>query len=244
MQPGWVLGRRILRDVASGLRDLVLPPVCLACGSAALDLCSACRAGLRSRPRHGCWRCGEALSSVEERCAADHRELRGLAWHVAAFDFHGTGGSLVRRFKLDANAAAGRWLARAMSHAVAPRLGGAWRRARLVPVPLHASRRRERGFDQAEWLARQVSLRLGGRSKVVSALRRVLATRPQGDPRVQSREGNVESAFAMSSPRSIAGRAVVLVDDVFTSGATARACAALLRSGGATEVALLTACRS
>ena len=70
------------------------------------------------------------------------------------------------------------------------------------------------------------------------------ATLPQGDPRVTSREGNVEGAFVVRRPRRIAGRRIVLVDDVFTSGATGRACAGLLREAGAAEVAMATACRS
>ncbi|MCB9889882.1 MAG: ComF family protein [Planctomycetes bacterium] len=244
MRPQWVIGRRILREVTAGLRDLVLPPACLGCGGPAQELCPACLAGLRPRPEVGCRRCGEPLTAEAGRCVADHSALRGLAWHVAAFDFHGTGGALVRRFKLDANAAAGHCLARALSRRLGARLAGPWRRACLVPVPLHPSRRRERGFDQAVWLARQVSLRLGGRHLPVCALARRQATRPQGDPRVLSRERNVADAFVLRTSREVAGKPVVLLDDVFTSGATARACAALLRQAGATAVALATACRS
>lgn len=70
------------------------------------------------------------------------------------------------------------------------------------------------------------------------------ATLPQGDPRVTSRQGNVEGAFVVRRSRRIAGRRIVLVDDVFTSGATGRACAGLLREAGAAEVAMATACRS
>lgn len=163
--------------------------------------------------------------------------------HAAPFRFAGAGGALVRRFKLDGDASAGRWLARAMAQAWAPHAAGAGRKAVLVPAPLHAVRRRERGFDQAEWLARAVAARLGlGVACGVLARRR--ATLPQGDPRVTSREGNVEGAFVVVRRRPILGRSVVLVDDVFTSGATARACAEVLLAAGAGEVAVLTACRS
>jgi predicted amidophosphoribosyltransferase len=61
---------------------------------------------------------------------------------------------------------------------------------------------------------------------------------------VLSRQRNVEAAFAVARPGRISGRRVVLVDDVFTSGATARTCARLLRGAGALEVAMLAACRS
>jgi ComF family protein len=178
-----------------------------------------------------------------ESCGGDHRELQLVARLVAPFRFVGTGGALVRRFKLDANAAAGTWLVRAMAGAWRAAARGVWHRALLVPVPLHVSRRRERGFDQAEWLARGLARRLG-LEVMPGVLARLHATLPQGDPRVLSRQRNVEGAFSVVRPGRITGRRVVLVDDVFTSGATARTCARLLRSAGALEVAMLAACRS
>ena len=113
----------------------------------------------------------------------------------------------------------------------------------LAPVPLHRARLRQRGFDQAAWLARRVAARLRLRV-AVGALARVRATRPQGDPLVTSRAGNVRGAFAVRRAGAVDGRDVLLVDDVFTTGATARACARLLRAAGAQSVSLLTACRS
>ena len=149
----------------------------------------------------------------------------------------------MRRFKLDADAAAGAWLLRAMADCWRAVPSGVWHRAVLVPVPLHAARLRERGFDQAEWLGRGLAVRLG--LEVLSGvLARTRATLPQGDPRVLSRPANVEGAFTVVRPWSITGRRVVIVDDVFTSGATARCCAGLLRAAGAVEVAMLAACRS
>lgn len=176
-------------------------------------------------------------------CGADHRDLRHLEFHAAPFRYAGTGGSLVRRFKLDGEAAAGHLLARAMADSLRSRLGGPWRRALLIPVPLHARRRRERGFDQALWLAQQVGRRLG-LEVAPAVLERVRVTLPQGDPRVTSREQNVAGVFALRRQRAILARKLILVDDVFTSGATLRACASLLLAAGAGEVAAVTACRS
>ncbi|MFY9345342.1 MAG: hypothetical protein WAT39_22820 [Planctomycetota bacterium] len=119
----------------------------------------------------------------------------------------------------------------------------AWRRAVLVPVPLHPARRRRRGFDQTAWLATGLGERLGLEVRL-GALARTRPTLPQGDPRVQSRAANVEGAFAVGRPGGVAGRHLILVDDVFTSGATARACAGVLREAGGVAVAVLTACRS
>lgn len=183
------------------------------------------------------------LPAVDAPCPDDHRDLRWIRRLVAPLSYAGTGGALVRRFKLDADAAAAAWLLQTMAAAWQDAAGPAWRRACLVPVPLHRQRRRERGFDQAGWLAAGLGARLGLAVRP-GVLVRTRATLPQGDPRVLSRGGNVEGAFAVRRGVGIRGRRVVLVDDVFTSGATARACAELLRGAGAIEVAVLTACRS
>jgi ComF family protein len=111
----------------------------------------------------------------------------------------------------------------------------------LVPVPLHWSRRWRRGFNQAEVLARAVGRR-HGLSVQRRLLRRVRGTPPQhGD--AGSRRRNVRDAFAVPRPARCAGRRLLLIDDVFTTGATANACAAALRSAGAAAVGVLTLAR-
>lgn len=111
----------------------------------------------------------------------------------------------------------------------------------LVPVPLHWSRRWRRGFNQAEVLARAVGRR-HGLSVQRRLLRRVRATPPQhGD--AGSRRRNLRDAFAVPCIERCAGSRLLLIDDVFTTGATANACAAALRSAGAAAVGVLTLAR-
>lgn len=241
--------RRSARELRRALLDLVLPPHCPGCGAGAEEvlpgrsLCGPCEAGLEWMPRTGCPRCGEAVAELgPARCTADHRPLQGLVFAVAAARYRGTGGALVRRLKLAGDFGALRVLGDRVARVLRPRLLGPFRRAVLVPVPLHRARRRARGFDQAERLAQAVADRLG--IEVVEALTRQRATLPQGDPRTTSRERNVEGAFAMRGRVPIAGRPVVLVDDVATSFATVRACAAVLMDRGASAVAVATACRA
>ena len=126
-----------------------------------------------------------------------------------------------------------------------------------VPVPLHAARRRARGFNQAHDLAAGLGL------PVLAALRRVRATAAQTSLSAAARRRNVRGAFALAplgrhgmpwppSPRrrraamaaAVAGRVVVLVDDVVTTGATLAACAAVLREAGAAEVRGVTVARA
>lgn len=180
---------------------------------------------------------------VAGQCIADHRALQGLEFAHAPFRYVGTAGALVRRLKLDAEFAALPILVAAMAGTARLWTMAPWHRALLVPVPLHRRRRRARGFDQAHLLAMGLGQRLG-LPTAAGVLARRLPTLPQGDPRVTSRAANVAAAFEVARPRPVVRRNIVLVDDVFTSGATARACALALRTAGAAAVGLVTACRA
>lgn len=113
-----------------------------------------------------------------------------------------------------------------------------------VPVPLHPSRQRERGFNQAADLARHLGV------PVRRALRRHRATRTQTGLPASRRHGNVRGAFALARGQEgreglegLAGTTVVLIDDVSTTGATLDACARALKEAGVREVRALTAAR-
>ena len=107
-----------------------------------------------------------------------------------------------------------------------------------IPVPLHPSRRRQRGFNQAADLARHVGI------PVVPALRRVRATATQTSLPAARRNRNVRDAFAVARwDGSLDGASVVLIDDVSTTGATLEACAGVLKQAGVREVRALTAAR-
>jgi ComF family protein len=108
----------------------------------------------------------------------------------------------------------------------------------LVPVPLHVFRRCQRGFNQAADLARFLGV------PTRHALRRTRATATQTDLPAAQRHRNVRDAFALTADgRRLEGLAVVLIDDVSTTGATLEACARVLRLGGVREVRALTAAR-
>ncbi|MEI6084691.1 MAG: ComF family protein [Verrucomicrobiota bacterium] len=110
----------------------------------------------------------------------------------------------------------------------------------IVPVPLHPLKERSREFNQAEVLARELS-RTVGRPLLAKSVRRVKPTKTQTRLDAKSRRENMRGAFAARD--TLAGQRLVLVDDVFTTGATLDACANVLLSSGATNVIALTVAR-
>jgi ComF family protein len=122
--------------------------------------------------------------------------------------------------------------------------------ALVMAVPLHSSRRRERGFNQAELLARGLvkTLRKEGRLQglrfAAGSLRRLRATVPQVGLSVSARRENVRGVFSVGRPEDVRNRTVVLVDDVMTTGATLSACATALKRAGAGRVLALSLARA
>jgi ComF family protein len=113
----------------------------------------------------------------------------------------------------------------------------------LVPVPLHPTRLRAREFNQSLLLADQLGRHLK-RPVSATVLVRVLATDPQTTLSRQERLRNLRQAFAVRNAEALAGRRVLLIDDVFTTGTTLNECAKTLRKGGALSVSALTLART
>lgn len=111
----------------------------------------------------------------------------------------------------------------------------------VIPVPMHWWKRWRRGFNQAERLSREVSCALA--IPMIGALRRPKPSRTQAGLASAARRKNALRSFALSSSGEVAGKSVLLVDDVFTTGATATACARLLKRAGAERVELLALAR-
>jgi ComF family protein len=224
---------------------LVFPTSCAACRKP-LDyprrgpLCVACWASL---PQHG-GVCGCGVPLLSPHTAACGRCRRGLSPFARGASLGPYVGPLrivIHELKYRGRRRAAAQLAHRLDREPRVRdvLGGA---DVLVPVPLHPRRRRERGFNQAELLAAE----LGRRAAVPvssGALVRRTDTASQAGLTAARRRANVAGAFAVRHRSRVAGRVIVLIDDVYTTGATARACAAALRAAGAAEVRLVTVAR-
>lgn len=113
----------------------------------------------------------------------------------------------------------------------------------VVPVPLHASRERQRGFNQATVLARELARATGLPIDEHSLVRRVHTERHRAGLDARERRKSVAGVFEVRQ-KLVAGQRVLLIDDVFTTGATVSECAAVLKSAGATDVCVLTVARA
>lgn len=112
----------------------------------------------------------------------------------------------------------------------------------IVPTPLHWRKRLTRGFNQADLLARELSRSTG--IPVVKALRKARATIAQSTLTGPERRRNVKGAFRVKNAAELFQKRILLVDDVYTTGATANACAKVLKDAGAQSVAVLTLARA
>lgn len=242
--------------VASGAREwlnallgLVYPEVCQLCGSARATpqecfVCSDCLAKVRFIEPPFCARCGLPYPG-EITHAFECANCKELDWPFvsARSAVIAKAGVLeiLHRYKY------GRafWFEPLLGRFLVERAESELRAGRwdcLVPVPLYPARQREREFNQAERLAERLSAATG--IPVNSGcLRRVLPTRTQTVLSRTERLANVRRAFALCRGAEVKDRRIVLVDDVFTTGATTGACAGVLRDAGSGDVCVWTVAR-
>ncbi|MBI3932580.1 MAG: ComF family protein [Acidobacteria bacterium] len=203
-------------------------------------LCEGCWGTL---PRHAGPRCGcgAPIAGSSPACPRCRRRRSPVDAGFSLGPYDGVLRTLVHELKFRGRRAVASRLAEALAAEPAARALVA-PGVVLVPVPLHPRRRRERGFNQAELLAVELGRRAGCDVAPLALVRRK-DTPPQTGLPAAARRRNVHGAFAVRRRAQVAGRIVVLVDDVTTTGATARACAVALREAGALEVRLVTAAR-
>lgn len=227
--------------------DRVLPPRCYACGTgveAQGALCAACWSGLAFITDPQCGRCGLPFEyALEGTSICGACLARPPAFDVARSALHYDDASrpFILAFKHGDETRHARPFAKWMLRT----LNGVMRDDMLIiPVPLHRKRLLKRRYNQAAMLARELA-RLGELPCEMEVLHRIKATPSQGGLSAQGRRSNVQGAFALSpkGAKVLNGRSVLLVDDVFTTGATVNACAKVLRKGGAAFVAVVTLAR-
>lgn len=234
VRPLRLIARTVARTSA-WVGDLVLPPTCLHCADRrwmGAPLCLACLRKVERLGPDACRRCG-APGCKEAHDYWPHPYERARFLYRMGPELS----SVVHGFKYGHMARNARYLAAGLRRK-ADLL--AWMREfeALVPVPLHPVRKRERGYNQSELIAKAFS-DLSGVPVEAGRLRRVRTTGTQTRLGKDGRQINLADAFACPDASKVTGRRILLVDDVFTTGATVSACASVLRGAGSGEIGVV-----
>ena len=226
--------RRLFQPVL----DLIFPPRCVVCGRPGDELCTRCLATFSPLGSSICRVCGVALPTP------------GLCWHCrtqppaftrvrSAFHYEDGLRRAIHAFKYEGHRTLAVPLAAAMARVLPPPPTTVL----LCAVPLSPAREAERGYNQAELLARELARCWGARPAPQGALRRVRETLPQVELDYRTRQENVAGAFTARSAQ-VRDATIILVDDVCTTGATLNACSEALLKGGACSVSAVTLARA
>lgn len=229
--------------VACGLADIIWPPHCLVCGALhTRPLCIRCAAQIEKIAPPVCRVCGVPMDDVGTcRWCADTSHSFRAARAVAAYA--GVMERAVRQLKFSGRRSLAPVLGEMMAELAQSSKVLANRNFDcVVPVPMHPANVLEREFNQSELLARDLADRIGIACES-ALLRKVRKTRPQVGLSAQMRRDNLDGAFAVVPDASLAGKSILLVDDVMTTGATADECAKTLLAAGASSVHVITAAR-
>lgn len=228
--------------------NLFFPPLCLLChapcgASPDSSFCPRCLSGCLPVTSPRCPRCALPFATIggnDHVCGECLLQPPDFAWTVAAGLYEEALRHAIHRFKFDGSIALDRPLA-GLLETVWQCTVPAWIPDLIVPVPLHPHRLAQRTYNQALLIAREL-----GRSRQLPVdsrlLIRILPTVAQAGLTARERHHNLRGAFALTRP--LAGEKVLLIDDVMTTGTTARICATVLRCNGAGEVALAVLARA
>jgi len=238
---------RSLRLAGEGLLSLLYPPHCAKCGTdtaSGVHLCAACAEQAKKIEAPFCRQCSQPFDGAidgEFTCANCTDRTFHFECAVTRYLSRGVVREFIHRFKYDRHFYLRHPLADWMAEALEDERIGTKPFDAFVPVPLHATRFRERDFNQAEVLANLLAKRTG--QPVIKALKRIRYTTTQTRLDRAQRMENLRNAFRVRHASAVQSRHLILVDDVFTTGSTVEECARVLQEAGAASVRVVTVAR-
>lgn len=239
----------ILNDFFSDISDALFPPLCLACSESLTSgpqevFCPECRRRITFIAGSCCPVCGIIFPDSPSGHHLCGSCLENSPWFTsarAAVAYDGVILNAIHQFKYGRNITTGAALASFLADYHFTDMDFGIFDA-MIPVPLHVKRLRERGFNQSLILARALGKKYG-MDVDFSLLKRRKFTLTQTGLHKKEREKNIAGAFIVTEPANIRDRNFILIDDVYTTGATINECAKMLIKAGAGRVAVLTLAR-
>lgn len=230
--------------------DILFPPLCHVCrtyapGDEEIHLCTDCREKVELIRSPLCPVCGVPFATedgIYHPCGPCLTDCPPFARARSAVRFEGPMQELIHRFKYGKKIHLARILGLLTARALADFAGDAASDC-IVPVPLHRTRLRERGFNQSQLLGHMLAKRWSIPLSIHN-LRRVRWTEPQVGLSAFERARNVRGAFAVANPALFRDKRLLLVDDVYTTGSTVEECARTLMRAGTHEVCVITVARA
>lgn len=231
----------------SYILNLFFPLLCPVCGEKITEqeevICDSCRQSFYLVTKPICPVCGAGEARINEgRC--NHCPKREIYFDAArsVFSYRGSAGEAVQELKFHSRTELAPVIGRMVFLYLeqdAPEL----KADGIIPVPLHPTRKRERGYNQSLLIAREVS-RLSRIPLADELLIRIKPTKPQSRLDAKERRRNIKNAFGVQNTGEIKGRTFLLLDDVYTGGWTVNECAKVLKEAGASGVVALTVTRA
>ena len=218
--------------------DWLFPPECVGCGKPGTQWCDDCRSGLHRVQAMACPVCGTP-SQQSALCADCRREPPAFDWVRSWAEYDDGMRRVIHSLKYGNNVSLAQPLGQALAQLYAH---SPWTADAVTVVPMSRERRRARGYNQAALIARAFC-RQTGLPFQSALLKRIRQTASQVGKSRSERMQNVQSAFS-ASPRWADGKTILVIDDVYTTGATLRSCAHALKAAGALAVIGLTAARA
>jgi len=227
----------ILKKLKNIILDILFPPICLSCKNLLLEveskdkICKKCLESIQTYSSFFCPKCKSRIPDEHKSC---HKEIKFLLAPVTDYQ-NSTVKNLIWFLKYH------KWqsiikIIKPVIESYLDILNYDFKNFIVIPIPLHPDRIKERGFNQSELIAK-IFVNKTGASLSMNNLMRVKATKNQAELKnINERIANIENCFALSNPKEVENKDIVLVDDVFTSGSTMSEAVKILKQVGAKKI--------
>jgi len=243
------------RELSYGILDLCMPVSCICCGSNVetvqqkLPICRDCSDNLPTMDGTVCYLCAKPMGSDPPPehsapsafvCGQCRTETPILKRTLAGFRYEGTIRLVIQDWKFGGHPEWGPWLVKNLTKQLPGEEINDW--DGLVPIPLRPERKHERGFNQAEQLARGLGEEYS--IPVLDKIIKIRSTKPQAQLKRDERIDNLNGVFDVKDPPELSGRSILLVDDIFTTGSTLNSAGDVLRTIGVERIGAVVLARA